>query len=225
MTTNENTIGANKCIITGTDTGIGKTVFCAMLMLALNQSGEDVSYWKPIQSGLDEVVDTKNVQRLTALPKDRFFPEQYLLTEPLSPHRSAELDDIEIDPFNLKIPDFDGPMVIEGAGGLMVPLTRNVLFIDVFEQWQLPTILCARTGLGTINHTLLSIEAMKKRGIPIHGIAFIGEDNPDNIKTIKDFAKVRILGRLPKLDTLNSTTLLDAFNEHFDIKDFILSES
>lgn len=214
----------NKCIITGTDTGIGKTLFSAMLMLALSESGEDVSYWKPVQSGIEEI-DTKTVQTLTGLPKERFFPESYVLTEPLSPHRSAELDGIEIDLTKFKMPDFDGPLLIEGAGGLLVPLTREILLIDLFEQWHLPTILCARTELGTINHTLLSVEALKKRNIPIHGIAFIGEDNPDTIKTIAKFTGVKVLGRLPKLDSLSKNALKQAFKDNFNAEDFFASDS
>ena len=97
------------------------------------------------------------------------------------PHRAAEIDGVEIDPDSLEIPDFDGPLLIEGAGGLNVPLTRTTLLIDVFAIWKLPVILCARTGLGTINHTLLSIEALKSRGISIYGITFIGDENDDNM--------------------------------------------
>ena len=106
-------------VITGTDTGVGKTVFAAMLANALN-----ANYWKPVQSGLD-TVDTKTVQRLTDLPDERFFPESCVFSEPLSPHRAAELDGAEIDPGRLTIPPSNRPLVIEGAGGLMVPLTRK----------------------------------------------------------------------------------------------------
>ena len=211
---------SNRCVITGTDTDIGKTVFSAMLMLALNKAGEETSYWKPVQSGVSGGVDTRTVQKLTALPSELFLQERYVLTEPLSPHRSAELDGIEIDLDNLEIPEASGPLLIEGAGGVHVPLTRTTLFIDVFEMWDVPVILCARTGLGTINHTLLSLEALKSRNIPIHGVAFIGEDEPDNIKTIKDFSGVRVLGRLPHLEELSSATLLEAFDQHFDLGDF-----
>lgn len=213
---------SNKCIITGTDTDIGKTVFSAMLMLALNKHAADPAcYWKPVQSGVEGGVDTKTVQKLTALPAEQFLPETYVLSEPLSPHRAAEIDNVGIDIDSIEIPDTRGPLLIEGAGGLNVPLTRNTLFIDVFAMWGLPVILCARTGLGTINHSLLSVEALKKRNIPIHGIAFIGEDNPDNMRTIADFSEAKILGRLPLLDALNSDTLNKAFEENFDIGDFI----
>lgn len=206
---------SNKCIITGTDTSVGKTVFSAMLTLALN-----ASYWKPVQSGIEGGVDTKEVQRLTSLPDERFFEESYVLSNPLSPHRAAELDDVEIDPGGIEIPDCDGPLLIEGAGGLNVPLTRTTLLSDVFAMWRLPVILCARTGLGTINHTLLSVEAMKKRDIKLHGIAFIGDENEDNMRTIQQFSGAKVLGRMPWLETLNAKTLQAAFDGNFDIEDF-----
>ena len=210
---------ANKCIITGTDTDIGKTVVAAMLTLAL-----DASYWKPIQSGIHGGVDTKTVQKMTGLPAERFLPESYVLSEPLSPHRSAELDNVKIDVDSLTIPETEEPLIIEGAGGLMVPLTRENLLINLFKKWneetRIPVILVARTGLGTINHTLLSLEALWARNIPIHGIIFVGDDNPDNIKTIEEFSDVKTLGRLPMLDSLDAKSLIKAFNDNFNIEDF-----
>lgn len=211
---------SHSCIITGTDTDIGKTVFSAMLLLALDQMENTASYWKPIQSGIEDSVDTKRVQELTGMADDRFFPEQYVLSEPLSPHRAAELDNVEIDIDALTPPEFDGPLVIEGAGGLMVPLTRDFLQVDLYKRWQIPVILCARTMLGTLNHTLMSIEALKTRNIPIHGIAFIGDENEDNMRTIAEFSGERVLGRLPILKDLSALTLLKAFNDHFNPEDF-----
>lgn len=202
-------------IITGTDTGIGKTVASAMLTLAL-----EANYWKPLQSGIEGMVDTRQVQKLTDLPDERFLPETYVLTEPLSPHRAAELDRIEIDLARLTPPASERPLVIEGAGGLMVPLTRNNLQINLFKKWNLPVILCARTGLGTINHTLLSLEALWNRNIPLHGVLFIGEENRDNVKTIAEFSGVRVLGRLPLLEELNTASLQKAFAENFKAEDF-----
>lgn len=206
---------SNKCIITGTDTDAGKTVFAAMLMLALN-----TTYWKPLQSGITDGVDTKTVQNLTGLPDDRFYPEKYIFTEPLSPHRAAEIDEVEIDVDAIEVPDTDAPMLIEGAGGLMVPVTRTHLQINMFKRWGLPVILCARTGLGTINHTLLSLEALWARKMPIHGIAFIGPDNPDNIRTIEEYSGEKVLGHLPHLKELNAKSLQKAFADNFDMKDF-----
>ncbi len=209
----------HKFIITGTDTGIGKTVFAATLMAAFHDNKHTAQYWKPVQSGIEDI-DTKRVQHLTDLPDTYFLPEKYILSEPLSPHRAAELDNTYIDIDTLDIPKTDTPLIIEGAGGLMVPLTRHTLYIDMFELWDIPTILCTRTGLGTLNHTLLSIEALQKRGIPIHGIVFIGDENTDNKRTVEDFTNIKILGRLPYINTLNSNTLLDSFKSNFDFGDF-----
>ncbi len=213
----------SKYIITGTDTEIGKTVVSAMLTLALK-----ASYWKPIQSGVEGGVDTKAVQKLTGLPAEQFLPEGYVLTEALSPHLSAELDQIQIDVDSLTIPETQDPLIIEGAGGLMVPLTRENLLINLFKKWNdpangwgpVPVILVARTGLGTINHTLLSLEALWNRKIPVHGIIFVGEGNPDNMRTIAEFSDIKILGHLPILDSLDANSLSKAFKDNFDLADF-----
>ncbi len=201
-----------RIVVTGTDTGIGKTVFSAGLAGLL-----DGFYWKPVQSGLDEETDSEVVARLSGLPAGRVLPEVYRLKEPLSPHRSAELDGVAIDVARLSLPVLPGPLVIEGAGGLMVPLNRQTKFIDIFAQWQLPVILCARTALGTINHTLLSIEALRARSIPLIGIAFIGEEVADTQRTIVEFSGVPQLGRLPLLDPLANETLRDAMVVGFDL--------
>jgi len=211
---------SNKCIITGTDTDIGKTVVAAMLTLAL-----EANYWKPVQAGVEGGVDTKTVQKMTGLPAERFLPESYVLSEPLSPHRSAELDNVTIDLDKLAIPQTEEPLIIEGAGGLMVPLTRENLLINLFRKWneteRVPVILVARTGLGTINHTLLSLEALWSRNVPVHGIVFVGEENADNMKTIGEFSDVKVLGRLPMLDRLDAKTLTSAFEDNFKIEDFV----
>jgi dethiobiotin synthetase len=206
-------------VVSGTDTGLGKTVFSAMLTAAL-----DAVYWKPVQSGTEDGTDARTVARLAALPAERILPERYVLSQPLSPHHSAELDGVEIDPDALVLPQprADGrPIVVEGAGGLLVPLTRRTLFIDVFRRWGAPVVLCARTALGTINHTLLSVEALKARGIPLLGIAFIGEALPDSERTIVEFSGARRLGRLPRLDPVTGDGLRRAFAENFDRADFL----
>ncbi|HWU56981.1 MAG TPA: ATP-dependent dethiobiotin synthetase BioD, partial [Rhizomicrobium sp.] len=123
-----------------------------------------------------------------------------------------------IDPDSLVPPD--GPVVIEGAGGLMVPLTRTILFLDVFARWKLPLILCARTRLGTINHTLLSIEAVRARNIPLHGVAFIGDANDESEKIISEIGKVKRLGRLPVIEPLTAARLKAVFAENFAAGDF-----
>ncbi|AZO09756.1 ATP-dependent dethiobiotin synthetase BioD [Mesorhizobium sp. M3A.F.Ca.ET.080.04.2.1] len=202
-------------VVTGTDTGIGKTVFAAGLAGLL-----DGVYWKPVQAGIDEGTDSETVSRLAGLSAERVLPEAWRLTEPLSPHRAAELDGVEIDTRALVLPATDRPLVVEGAGGLMVPVNRRALYIDVFARWRAPVVLCARTGLGTINHTLLSIEALRARSIPLLGIAFIGDEMTDTQRTIAEMVKVRVLGRLPRLDPLTSEALAVAMRSSFHVSDF-----
>lgn len=199
---------SNAIVVTGTDTGIGKTIFAAGLTHALA-----ATYWKPIQAGLSEETDSEVVARLSGQPT---LLETYRLNLPASPHLSAEAEDITIDPDLLKIPDVSGPLVIEGAGGLMVPINRKTLFLDVFADWQAPIILCTRTQLGTINHTLLSLRALQDAGCPVIGVAFIGDAEPEVEQTICDFGKTRHLGRLPMIAHLTPETLKTSFSKAFD---------
>jgi dethiobiotin synthetase len=203
-------------VVTGTDTEIGKTVFAAGLAEMLG-----ACYWKPIQSGLEGETDSQVVARLGGLPEDRILPEGYRLKTPVSPHQSAAIDGIRIDTGNLVVPDTGGrPLVIEGAGGLMVPLDPFTLYIDVFARWRLPVVLCARTALGTINHSLLSIEALRRRNIDILGIAFLGESHPESERAICEIGKVKRLGRLPRLSPLTRDALRQAFAASFNPADF-----
>jgi dethiobiotin synthetase len=198
-------------VVTGTDTDVGKTVFCAGLARLL-----DGAYWKPVQAGLEGETDSEVVRRLSALPEDRIHAEGWRLRTPASPHWAAELDGVAIDPQALRLPEGNRPLIVEGVGGLMVPLTRRTLFIDVLARWGARTVLCARTRLGTINHTLLSIEALRGRAIPLLGVAFIGESHPDNERTIATTGNVRVLGRLPHLDPLTPNALAEAFAMAFN---------
>ncbi|ARP67162.1 MULTISPECIES: dethiobiotin synthase [Mesorhizobium] len=203
---------SKRIVVTGTDTGIGKTVFAAGLAGLL-----DGFYWKPVQSGLEGETDSEVVERLAGLPSGRVLPEAHRLRSPLSPHRSAEIDGVSIEPADLSFPVLPTPLVIEGAGGLMVPINRQTRFIDIFAEWRLPVILCARTELGTINHSLLSIEALRARSIPLIGVVFIGEEAADTQKTITELGAVRQLGRLPHLAPLTSETLRKAMFASFDL--------
>jgi dethiobiotin synthetase len=207
-----------RIVVTGTDTGIGKTVFSAGLVRLL-----DGYYWKPVQAGLDGETDSSVVRHLAGLPAERILPERWRLKTPASPHLAAERDGVEIDPAALSPPAVSGPLVIEGAGGLMVPLKRGQLFIDVFARWQLPVVLCARTALGTLNHTLLSLEALRQRAIPVVGIALIGDAHPDNERTLAEMGGVPILGRLSRLDPLTPSTLAAAFAAAFPRERFLAS--
>jgi dethiobiotin synthetase len=202
-------------IVTGTDTGIGKTVFAAALAGAL-----EASYWKPIQAGIAGGGDSERVRALTDLAPERILPEAYRFNMAASPHRAAEAEGVRISVARLALPAIDGPLVIEGAGGLLVPVTRETLMIDVFASWRLPVVLVARTALGTINHSLLSIEALNGRNIPIFGIAFVGDEIPDTERTIVEMGNVRRLGRLPHLDPLTRASLAAAFRAAFRVEDF-----
>ena len=202
-------------VVTGTDTGIGKTVFSAALAGALG-----ASYWKPVQAGLEGETDSETVRRLSELPPDRILPEAYRLKLPASPHIAAAREGRRIEPGRLAIPARPGPLVIEGAGGLMIPLSPDLLQIDVFASWGLPAILCARTSLGTINHTLLSLEAMARRSIEVHGIVFTGEGDEEVEAAILGFGKARRLGRLPPLVPLDAGNLAEAFRANFRLCDF-----
>lgn len=199
-------------IVTGTDTGIGKTVFSAGLAGALG-----AHYWKPIQAGVDPEGDKESVAALSGLPASRILPEAYRLATPASPHLAARIDGVEISLDRLALPQVDGPLVVEGAGGLMVPISESLLMIDLFAHWRQPVILCARTGLGTINHSLLSIEALRARGVPIAGIAFIGDPHAENERIVPLLGDVPVLGRLPLLAPLGPETLARAFAAHINL--------
>lgn len=206
----------SRFVITGTDTGIGKTVFAAALAGAL-----DGNYWKPVQAGRAGETDRETVRRLSGLPPNRMLPERYCLTMPASPHLAADRDGIQIETGKLVLPKTERPLIVEGAGGLLVPLTKRTLFIDIFARWGIPVVLCARTRLGTINHSLLSLEALRRRNIPVHGIVFIGEESAGVEETIAELGGVRRLGRLPHLPKLDAETLAAAFAANFRRSDFL----
>jgi dethiobiotin synthetase len=197
--------------VTGTDTDVGKTVFAAGLAGHLGGW-----YWKPVQAGQEDGTDAERVAALSGLPEERILPEAYRLTTPCSPHRAAEIDGVTIDPGELALPE-QRPLVVEGAGGALVPLTNELLYADLFARWGLPAIVVARTSLGTINHSLLTVEALRARGVPVHGVAFIGDPQEDSEATICRIGRVRRLGRLPWLDPLDAERLRTAFEAHIDL--------
>ena len=202
-------------IVTGTDTDVGKTVFAAALTGALG-----AFYWKPVQAGDDDGSDKARVAAL-GVPETKILPEAYSLKTPCSPHRAARIDGITIDPTRLGLPVTPGPLVVEGAGGALVPVTDEILYADIFAQWAAPAVIVATTGLGTINHSLLTIEALRARNIAILGTAFIGDPEPDTEATICRIGKVTRLGRLPRLAPLTPQALSDAFAANFQIGQFL----
>lgn len=202
-------------VVTGTDTDVGKTIFSAALAGALG-----ASYWKPIQAGTDGGGDGACVAGLAGARLRAVLPEAYRLATPCAPQRAAAIDGVAIDPAKLTLPEVTAPLVVEGAGGVLVPVTDDLLFADLFARWGAAVVLVARTALGTINHSLLSIEALRQRGVPVLGIAFVGDADPDSEATIARIGAVRRLGRLPRLDPLTPDTLAAAFAANFDARDF-----
>lgn len=187
--------------VTGTDTDVGKTVACAWLMLHTA-----TRYWKPVQAGL-RPTDEATIRELTLMGDDRFVPTVHSLTEPLSPHEAARRDGVTIELEDFRLPRNPEPLVVEGAGGLMVPLNEKELVIDLVEFLSLPVILVCRTTLGTINHSLLSLEALRRRDVSVAGVILVGPEVPHNRAAIESFGKTRILGHIPPLDPLNRVNL------------------
>ena len=184
-------------VVSGIGTGVGKTVASAIITKAL-----DAKYWKPVQSGDLHDTDSMKVREWTSC---EILPERYALEYPASPHWSAEMEGVKIQKEDFLIPDVTGPLVIEGAGGLMVPLNYDgLLYIDLFQEWNIPLIVISRHYLGSINHTLLTIEALQKRNIPIEGILFIGDEHLPTETIIQKLSGVRIMGRIPEVEEVNA---------------------
>jgi dethiobiotin synthase len=189
--------------VTGTDTGIGKTVVSACLARAW-QAG----YWKPVQTGRttgDD--DTATVAALAGLPTQRVFAPAYALQAPLSPHAAAELEDIRISMDGMAPPETAHPLVVEGAGGVYVPLNDRDFMIDLMARLALPVVLVARSTLGTINHTLLSLAALRARGLLIAGVVLNGPPNAGNRAAIERFGQVRIVAELARIDPLDAAAI------------------
>jgi dethiobiotin synthetase len=196
----------SRYLVTGTDTDVGKTVVAAALAGHLR-----ARYWKPVQAGTDDGTDSLRVAALSGGRAD-VLPEAYVLRTPCSPHEAARIDRMTIDTARLALPEGEGPLVVEGAGGVLVPVSDDLLSADLFALWGLPVILVARTSLGTISHSLLSIEALRARGLMVHGVIFSGDENAASEAAIVRFGEVTHLGRLPKLDLLTPEALAEAFS-------------
>lgn len=188
--------------VTGTDTDVGKTVVSAWLAARLG-----ASYWKPVQAGTEGETDTQTVKRLAELPEARIFSETYVLPEPLSPHEAARRAGVSIRLDDFKPPETDEPLIVEGAGGLLVPLNDTEFVIDLAADLHLPIVLVARSGLGTINHTLLSLEALRRRGLVIAGVVMVGPESVHNRAAIERYGKTQVLAEIPWFDTLDSKAL------------------
>lgn len=193
--------------ITGTDTDVGKTTVSAIITKALQGC-----YWKPIQSGMP--ADKTTVQALTGLPEEHFFSPAYTLQASLSPNHAAELEQIDIHIQSCELPPFERALIIEGAGGVFVPVNDHACMLDLMQHFNFPVIVVARGTLGTINHTLLTINALRQRHIPIHGIIFNGELYHANQKTIEQWTGVRSLFHVPQFENVTKEILDTWLHQH-----------
>ncbi|OOQ60801.1 dethiobiotin synthase [Mucilaginibacter pedocola] len=193
--------------ITGIGTGIGKTIISAIVVEKLK-----ADYWKPIQSGDLHQSDIMKVQSLVSNTQTVFHPEAFRLTEPYSPHKSAKLDGIIIDERKIIAPETDNQLIIEGAGGLMVPLNDTCLMVDLIKNLGAEVLLVSQNYLGSINHTLLSVEVLKQKGVPIKGIIFNGTPDESSETFILSYSKIKCLGHIPQLTEVSPASVLQAAN-------------
>ena len=204
--------------VTGTDTGIGKTIVSASLAIALKQS-EKICYWKPIQTGIEEDNDTETVRNLANLSNEEIFDEGFRLEKPFSPHLSARLANVQLTIGKvlrfLENADSERFFIVEGAGGVLVPLNDYEMMIDLMKALNLPVIVVARSGLGTINHTCLTLEMLRNRGLEIFGVIMSGEPNTENRQAIEYFGNTKVLAEMPKFETLSSETLVAWSKENY----------
>lgn len=197
-----------RIFITGNGTDVGKTVVSAIITEALN-----ADYWKPVQSGELHHTDTMKVKQLISNSKTVYHAERFSLQQPLSPHAAAEIDGVEIQLNDFLLPKTDNHLIIEGAGGLMVPLNSQLLIADLIKHFEASVILVSRNYLGSINHTLLTIQELRRRNIPIIGIVFNGEHTPQTENFIQQFTQLPILFRVDMESSINQQTILKYANK------------
>lgn len=195
--------------VTGTDTGVGKTVVASLLTLGW----PGAHYWKPVQCGADPATDRESVRRATALAPERILPEAYNLALPQSPHVAAAAEGIAIERARLALPQADGPIVAEGAGGVLVPLNDRDTMADLMTWLDLPIVLVARTQLGTLNHTLLSLEALRRRSLDVRLLVLNGPPVATTTATLRQRGRVPMLLELPPLPQLTPATLQSAWQK------------
>lgn len=207
---------ARKMFITGTNTDIGKTVVSAILMAGLRGC-----YWKPIQTGTLEANDTEWVRQKTGLGDDHFLPETYCFREPLSPHAAAALESrkISLEKFELPVVPDSKTLIVEGAGGIMVPLNDDHFMLDLIKKLAIPIIIVAESGLGTINHTLLTVEQLRKHDLEVLGVVMNGPRNNGNRQAIEKYGQVNVLAEVEPLPEISPQSLSDCYHRCFPVTD------
>lgn len=188
---------AKQYFVTGIGTDVGKTVVCAILTKAL-----EATYFKPIQSGILEGSDAETIRTLV---KDVvLIPEIYRLKQPLSPHAAAQIDGVEIQLNELNLPNVTGNLIVEGAGGLMVPFDQiGNSYLELAKKWGLPVIVVSRHYLGSINHTLLTLDVLRTNDVQVAGVIFVGKENPSTEEIIVKRTGVHVIGRVPEVDDVD----------------------
>jgi dethiobiotin synthetase len=198
--------------VTGTDTNVGKTVLSALLVAAMNGI-----YWKPIQTGSREGTDRQQVMRWAGIPESRTVAECYCFEPPVSPHLAAASAGMSIELGHIRLPDVASPqLIIEGAGGVMVPINDTETMRDLIVHLGAPVVIAARTALGTINHTLLTVQALRAAGVRIKGVVMIGDENGENERAIERYGAVPIAGRIPLLSCICYKNLMQVYEKDFD---------
>jgi dethiobiotin synthetase len=207
----------NRFFITGTDTGVAKTVVSALLCAAL-----DAVYWKPIQTGTREGTDRGTVIRLAQLPRSRTIPENYCFGPPVSPHLAAWRAGTRIELGKIGMPQIGARegLIVEGAGGVLAPINKTETMVDLMGHLALPVLLVSRTSLGTINHTLLSLAALRAARLDVRGVILVGKMNRDNQKAIEHYGRIQVVGFVPVLPRLHRAALLRVFRREFDPRVF-----
>jgi dethiobiotin synthase len=204
---------SQRYLVTGTDTAVGKTVVSALLCAALN-----ATYWKPIQTGTLEGTDRLTVQRLAGIGEDQTLPVAYSFAPAVSPHLAAKWAGMEIELERLEIPPEAGknPLIVEGTGGVLVPINSTHFMLDMIAKLKLPTLVVAWSSLGTVNHTLLTLAALHSASVPVRGVILMGEHNDDNRETIERYGHAKVVAEIPKLPFLNRSVLLRVYETRFD---------
>lgn len=204
---------SNRFFVTGTDTGVGKTLVSALLC-----AGLDAKYWKPIQTGAREGTDRQTVMRLAGLSRDRTLPEVYRFAPPVSPHLASKRADVQIDLRKITVPESadSEALIVEGAGGALVPINDRQFMTDLMKHLGIPVILVSRTSLGTINHTLLSLAALRAARIEVRGVVMSGKKNDENRKAIEKYGQTPVIGFVPPLRRIDPVTLKRTFRRYFD---------
>lgn len=192
----------NSFFITGIGTDVGKTIVSAILVEALQ-----ADYWKPIEAGNVESSDPMIISNLITNRVSEIHPPSYSFALPASPHFAAEKEGIKIDLSQIKIPITKNKLIIEGAGGLMVPLNRKELIIDLIIQLKVPVILVVKNYLGAINHTLLSIDLLAKKNVEVKGIIYNGGNRMENIDFVEKYSGIPTLGIIPELEVINKESI------------------